>query len=80
MADIHNKKTRSYNMSLIRSKDTKPEIMGRKFLFGNGFRYKLHDKMLPGKPDIRNTCIKELSLYDEVLSSDEMKNKERYVK
>ncbi|MCF6153740.1 MAG: hypothetical protein E3K36_00495 [Candidatus Brocadia sp.] len=33
---------RSYNMSMIRSKDTKPEIMGRKFLFGNGFN-KLHD-------------------------------------
>ena len=52
MADVHNKKTRSYNMSMIRSKDTKPEIIVRKFLFGNGFRYKLHDKMLPGKPDL----------------------------
>ncbi len=52
MADVHNKKTRSYNMSMIRSKDTKPEIMVRKFLLGNGFRYKLHDKMLPGKPDL----------------------------
>ncbi len=52
MTDVHNKKTRSYNMSMIRSKDTKPEIMVRKFLFGNGFRYKLHDKMLPGKPDL----------------------------
>ncbi|BBO16527.1 very short patch repair endonuclease [Candidatus Brocadia pituitae] len=39
-------------MSMIRSKDTKPEIIVRKFLFGNGFRYKLHDKMLPGKPDL----------------------------
>ena len=52
MADVHNKKTRSYNMSKIRGKDTKPEIIVRKFLFGNGFRYKLHDKMLPGKPDL----------------------------
>ncbi len=52
MADVHNKKTRSYNMSMIRSKDTQPEILVRKFLFGNGFRYKLHDKMLPGKPDL----------------------------
>ncbi len=32
MADVHNKKTRSYNMSMIRSKDTKPEITVRKFL------------------------------------------------
>ncbi len=52
MADVHNKKTRSYNMSMIRCKDTKPEIIARKFLFGKGFRYKLHDKMLPGKPDL----------------------------
>jgi len=49
MADVHNKKTRSYNMSMVRSKDTKPEILVRKFLFGNGFRYKIHDKMLPVK-------------------------------
>jgi DNA mismatch endonuclease (patch repair protein) len=52
MADVHSKKIRSYNMSRIRSKDTKPEILVRKFLFANGFRYRLHDKKLPGKPDI----------------------------
>jgi len=52
MADVHDKKTRSYNMSRIRSKDTKPEMIVRKFLFANGFRYRLHDKKLPGKPDI----------------------------
>ncbi len=39
-------------MSMIRNKDTKPEIIVRKFLFGNGFRYKLYDKSLPGRPDI----------------------------
>ena len=47
MADVHNKKTRSYNMSMIRSKNTKPEIMVRKFLFAKGFRYKIYDKTLP---------------------------------
>lgn len=52
MADVHDRKTRSYNMSRIRSKDTKPEILVRKFLFTHGFRYKLHDKSLPGKPDL----------------------------
>lgn len=52
MADVHDKETRSYNMSQIKSKDTKPEILVRKFLFSKGFRYKLHDKALPGKPDI----------------------------
>ena len=52
MADVHDKKTRSYNMSMISYKDTKPEIIVRKFLFGNGFRYKLHDKMLPDKQGV----------------------------
>lgn len=52
MADVHDKATRSYNMSRIRSKDTKPEMIVRKFLFSQGFRYRLHDKKLPGKPDI----------------------------
>lgn len=39
-------------MSQIKGKNTKPEIMVRKFLFSKGFRYKLHDKKLSGKPDI----------------------------
>jgi DNA mismatch endonuclease (patch repair protein) len=52
MADVHSKETRSYNMSRIRSKDTKPELLVRKFLHKNGFRYRLHVKDLPGKPDI----------------------------
>jgi len=52
MADVHSKETRSYNMSRIRSKDTKPEMLVRKFLHKNGFRYRLHVKNLPGKPDI----------------------------
>ena len=37
---------------MIRGKNTKPEIIVRKFLFKNGFRYRLHVKNLPGKPDI----------------------------
>ena len=52
MTDVHSKTVRSYNMSRIKGKDTKPEIMVRKFLFANGFRYRLHVKNLPGKPDI----------------------------
>jgi DNA mismatch endonuclease, patch repair protein len=52
MADVHDKKTRSYNMSRIRSGNTKPEMLVRRFLHAQGFRYKLHDKTLPGKPDI----------------------------
>lgn len=52
MTDVHDKATRSYNMSRIKGKDTKPEMLVRKFLFSKGFRYRLHDKKLPGKPDI----------------------------
>ena len=52
MADVHNKETRSYNMSQIKGKNTKPEMLVRKFLHAQGFRYKLHDKTLPGKPDL----------------------------
>ena len=39
-------------MSGIRGKDTKPEILLRKGLFARGFRFRLHDKQLPGKPDM----------------------------
>lgn len=39
-------------MSRIKGKNTKPEILVRKFLFSNGFRYKLNDKKLPGTPDL----------------------------
>lgn len=52
MADVHDKETRSYNMSQIKGRNTKPEILVRKFLFSRGFRFKLHDKTLPGRPDI----------------------------
>lgn len=52
MADIHSKAVRSYNMSRVKGKNTKPEMIVRSFLFAHGFRYRLHDKKLPGKPDI----------------------------
>lgn len=52
MADVHTAEIRSYNMSQIRSKNTKPEIIVRKALFANGFRFRLYDNKLPGKPDI----------------------------
>ena len=52
MTDVHEPDVRSYNMSRIRNKDTQPELIVRRFLFRNGFRYKLHVKHLPGKPDI----------------------------
>lgn len=52
MADVHEPETRSYNMSQISGKDTKPEMLVRKFLHSNGFRYRLHVRDLPGKPDL----------------------------
>lgn len=50
--DVHDKKTRSYNMSCIKGKNTKPEEIVRKYLFSLGFRYRKNDKRLPGTPDI----------------------------
>jgi len=52
MSDVHSPEIRSFNMSRIKSKNTKPEILVRKFLFSRGFRYRLHSLNLPGKPDI----------------------------
>ncbi|GHA71056.1 very short patch repair endonuclease [Pontibacter akesuensis] len=52
MADVHSKEIRSYNMSRIKGKNTKPEVLLRKELFKRGFRYRIHDKKLIGKPDI----------------------------
>lgn len=50
--DVHDPETRSYNMSRIRGKDTKPEVKLRSLLHGSGFRFRIHDSRLPGKPDI----------------------------
>ena len=50
--DVHDKATRSYNMSQIKGKNTKPEELVRKYLFTRGFRYRKNDKRLPGSPDI----------------------------
>jgi len=50
--DIHTKDQRSYNMSRIRSQETQPEIIVRKYLFSQGFRYRKNVRNLPGKPDI----------------------------
>lgn len=52
MADVFSKAKRSEIMSKISGKETKPEILVRKFLFAQGFRYRKNDKRLPGKPDI----------------------------
>jgi DNA mismatch endonuclease (patch repair protein) len=52
MADVVSKEKRSLMMSGIKGKDTKPELLVRKGLHKLGFRYKLHSRKLPGKPDL----------------------------
>lgn len=52
MADIISKQKRSEVMSKIHAKDTKPEKIVRSLLHRRGFRFQLHNKNLPGKPDI----------------------------
>ncbi len=50
--DKFSQEQRSYTMSWIRSKDTKPEMVVRRYLHALGFRYRLHSSRLPGHPDI----------------------------
>lgn len=61
MADIHTTQQRHTNMAAIHGKDTKPEMVVRRYLWGHGFRYRLNHPRLPGKPDIvmrkYRTCI-----------------------
>ncbi len=50
--DVLTPEQRRFNMSRIRGKDTGPEMIIRRALHSRGFRYRLHDKRLPGKPDL----------------------------
>jgi len=52
MTDRLSASARSKNMSLIKNKHTKPEMVVRKIVFSLGFRYRLHDRNLPGTPDL----------------------------
>ena len=52
MTDVFSKEKRSWIMSQIKGKNTKPELIVRKILHRSGYRYCLHAKKLPGKPDI----------------------------
>lgn len=64
MVDIVTPEKRSQMMAGIRSKDTKPEILIRKALFAQGWRYRLHDKRLPGKPDLVFPRLKAVVFID----------------
>ena len=52
MTDIKTPEERSLNMAAIKGKDTKPEMIVRKYLFSRGLRYRVNNKRLPGSPDI----------------------------
>lgn len=52
MADVLTQEQRRFNMSRIRGANTKPELAVRSALHGMGFRFRLHDRKLPGRPDI----------------------------
>lgn len=52
MADVHTPEQRSFNMSRIRGRDTKPEMIVRSIVHGLGYRYRLHCRDLPGRPDL----------------------------
>ena len=52
MADVLTQAQRKFNMSRIKGRDTKPELMLRRGLHSRGLRYRLHDKSLPGSPDL----------------------------
>ena len=61
MSNFQTSPQRHANMAAIKSKDTKPEMVVRQYLWGHGFRYRLNHPRLPGKPDIvmrkYRTCI-----------------------
>lgn len=50
--DVHTREQRSFNMSRIRGRDTKPELLLRRGLHARGFRFRLHCAHLPGRPDL----------------------------
>ena len=52
MADVHNKEQRSRNMAAIRGRDTKPEMIVRRIVHRLGYRFRLHRRDLPGRPDL----------------------------
>jgi len=52
MADVFSQEKRSWIMSRVKGRDTKPEILVRSFIFRMGFRFRLHRRNLPGTPDI----------------------------
>jgi len=60
MTDVLSPAQRSFNMSRIRSRDTRPEMIVRSIVHRLGYRYRLHKSDLPGKPDIVLVCHRKI--------------------
>lgn len=78
MSDIYSKSKRSNIMSKISGKETKPEILVRKYLFAQGFRYRKNVKELPGKPDIVLSKYKVVIFIHGCFGMGIRANKEHY--
>jgi DNA mismatch endonuclease, patch repair protein len=57
--DTLSRRERSLRMSLIRNRDTKPELLVRRLIHRSGYRYRLHRASLPGKPDLVFPALKK---------------------
>ena len=62
MADVHSPETRSFNMSRIKGRDTKPEMFVRSLVHRMGYRFRLHRKDLPGRPDLVFPRVRKIIL------------------
>ncbi len=60
MTDVFPESKRSWIMSRVRGKDTSPELIVRSLIHGLGYRFRLHRKDLPGKPDIVFPCRRKV--------------------
>lgn len=60
MTDVLTPEQRKLNMSRIRNKDTRPEMIVRSLIHRMGYRYRLHTKKLPGKPDVVLSSYKKI--------------------
>ena len=76
MADNLTAEQRKRNMSAIKSRHTKPEIIVRSIIHRLGFRFRLHDKKLPGKPDIVLPKKKKSSSFTAVSGTSTTANAE----
>ncbi|HFC6665793.1 TPA: hypothetical protein ACFN66_000538 [Neisseria meningitidis] len=81
MTDIFTTSKRSFVMSKIHSKETKPEVLVRKFLFFQGFRYRKNDKRYVGKPDgFKVIVVWECELKNKAIGRERLNRLVREIK